>query len=76
MAIEWYFIIVHMEKCFYLILEGKGSVLILYEFKLRLNDKQVLKYMYYLFQYKEYELIIYFIFNNSLFIVYSIKKII
>ena len=44
-------------KNFYLILDGEVSVLIPYEFKLRLTDKQVLKYMYYLLQHKEYELI-------------------
>ena len=44
-------------KSFYLILEGEVSVLLPYEFKLKLTDKQVIKYMYYLLQHKEYELI-------------------
>ena len=52
-------------KCFYLILEGEVSVLIPYEFKLRLTDKQVLKYMYYLLQHKEYELIRLMFENNK-----------
>ena len=44
-------------KSFYLILEGEVSVLLPYEYKLKLTDKQVIKYMYYLLQLKEYELI-------------------
>ena len=52
-------------KNFYLILDGEVSVLIPYEFKLRLTDKQVLKYMYYLLQHKEYELIRLMFENNK-----------
>ena len=44
-------------KSFYLILEGEVSVLLPYEYKLKLTDKIVLKYMYYLLQLREYELI-------------------
>ena len=44
-------------KSFYLILEGEVSVLLPVEFKLKLTDKQVFKYMYYLLEHKEYELI-------------------
>jgi hypothetical protein len=43
-------------KSFYLILEGEVSVLLPYEYKLKLTDKIVLKYMYYLLQLREYEL--------------------
>ena len=52
-------------KSFYLILEGEVSVLLPYEFKLRLTDKQVFKYMYYLLQLKEYELIRLMLENNK-----------
>jgi len=51
-------------KSFYLILEGEVSVLLPYEFKLKLTDKQVIKYMYYLLQLKEYELIRLILENN------------
>ena len=52
-------------KSFYLILEGEVSVLLPYEFKLKLTDKQVIKYMYYLLQHKEYELIRLMFENNK-----------
>ena len=52
-------------KSFYLILEGEVSVLLPYEFKLKLTDKQVIKYMHYLLQHKEYELIRLMFENNK-----------
>ena len=52
-------------KSFYLILEGEVSVLLPYEFKLKLTDRQVIKYMYYLFRHKEYELIRLMFENNK-----------
>ena len=44
-------------KSFYLILEGEVSVLLPNEYKLKLTDKIVLKYTYYLLQLTVYELI-------------------
>ena len=52
-------------KSFYLILDGEVSVLLPYEFKLKLTDKHVIKYMYYLLQHKEYELIRLMFENNK-----------
>ena len=52
-------------KSFYLILEGEVSVLLPYEYKLKLTDKIVLKYMYYLYQLREYELIRLMFENNK-----------
>ena len=44
-------------KTFYLILEGEVSVLISYEFKIKITDKQLFEYMNFLMEHKEYELI-------------------
>ena len=52
-------------KSFYLILDGEVSVLLPYEYKLKLTDKQVIKYMYYLLRHKEYELIRLMFENNK-----------
>ena len=46
-----------LGKTFYLILEGEVSVLLPYEYRIKITDKQLFRYMNYLLKHKEYELI-------------------
>ena len=46
-----------LGKTFYLILEGEVSVLLPYEYRIKITDKQLFKYMNFLLKHKEHELI-------------------
>jgi CRP-like cAMP-binding protein len=46
-----------LGKTFYLILEGEVSILLPYEYRIKITDKQLFKYMNFLLKHKEYELI-------------------
>ena len=46
-----------LGKTFYLILEGEVSVLLPYEFRIKITDKQLFQYMNLLLKHREYELI-------------------
>ena len=54
-----------LGKTFYLILEGEVSILLPYEYKIKITDKQLFKYMSFLLEHKEYELIRLILESNS-----------
>ena len=54
-----------LGKSFYLILEGEVSILIPYEYRIKITDKQLFKYMSFLLQHKDYELIRLILESNS-----------
>ena len=55
-----------LGKSFYLILEGEVSILLPYEYKIKITDKQLFKYMSFLLEHKEYELIRLILESNSM----------
>ena len=57
-----------LGKSFYLILEGEVSILLPYEYKIKITDKQLFKYMSFLFQHKDHELIRLILDSNSMII--------
>ena len=57
-----------LGKSFYLILEGEVSILLPYEYKIKITDKQLFKYMSFLLQHKDHELIRLILDSNSMII--------
>ena len=55
-----------LGKTFYLILEGEVSILLPYEFKIKITDKQLFKYMSFLLEHREYDLIRLILNSNSI----------
>ena len=55
-----------LGKTFYLILEGEVSVLLPYEFRIKITDKQLFQYMNLLLKHREYELIRLILESNSI----------
>ena len=55
-----------LGKTFYLILEGEVSVLLPYEFRVKITDKQLFQYMNLLLKHREYELIKLILESNSI----------
>ena len=57
-----------LGKSFYLILEGEVAILLPYEYKIKITDKQLFKYMSFLLQHKDHELIRLILDSNSMII--------
>ena len=57
-----------LGKSFYLILEGEVSILLPYEYRIKITDKQLFKYMSFLLQHKDHELIRLILDSNSMII--------
>ena len=55
-----------LGKSFYLILEGEVAILLPYEYKIKITDKQLFKYMSFLLQHKDHELIRLILDSNSM----------